>query len=596
MARSARTCSVVSEAISVIATICCCERIGLMLSLEGVECFGVETWPADVFHALGARMAGLTWNSRNAFADGAAEEGGSLSRLGRELVWTIGNLGFLLTYAALLALSNNPSMGLLVFMVLVQGALGYGVTSVFGAIPADRLRVANDTVFLRADGRQRGKIGIPRPRVRGVAGSYDPDGHVLTASANGQTVFTLSLTNLANGTYELVLQQPLDHPQHGVEDDIALSVPYTLTDGNGTPVGGNLAILINDDSPTAGLAQEGEAPSLLSHDEGTRGGASESVSADFASAFKATLAYGADGAGNVAWHYSLNVTSQGEASGLSSGGQGIHLYLIDGVVVGSTAASAGAVSSANTVFSLAVDAASGKVTLTQYAAIDHALPGDTGGFDSQQVTLGNDLVQLQGSVTITDRDGDTALAEQQDEGVGCAAGRVRCRSQPLIRVGLARKGGPAVVHRERGQGAALMLGEVVRLPSGHHAQLVVTVIVAHDPSLHPVDACGHQRVGELLQARGERGVDEAFPVRVGGVLQVMEHADHVVPTGQGLGPVRERPSVGVVDPAPFPGLEHASALVQAVEAGVRPHLPGAAAEMAVAGAHVHGHAGEAAEH
>ncbi|MBB1605764.1 MULTISPECIES: retention module-containing protein [unclassified Pseudomonas] len=259
-----------------------------------------------------------------------------------------------------------------------------------------------------------GTSGLPALTSGGVALSYSvsPDGHVLTASANGQTVFTLTLTNLANGTYELVLQQPLDHPQHGVEDDIALSVPYTLTDGNGTSAGGNLAILINDDSPTASLAQEGEAPSLLSHDEGTRGGASESVSADFASAFKATLAYGADGAGSVAWHYSLNVTSQGEASGLSSGGQGIHLYLIDGVVVGSTAASAGAVSSANTVFSLVVDAASGKVTLTQYAAIDHALPGATSGFDSQQVTLGSDLVQLQGSVTITDRDGDPASASQ----------------------------------------------------------------------------------------------------------------------------------------------------------------------------------------
>ena len=34
------------------------ERIGLMLSLEGVECFGVEIWPADVFHTLGVRMAG----------------------------------------------------------------------------------------------------------------------------------------------------------------------------------------------------------------------------------------------------------------------------------------------------------------------------------------------------------------------------------------------------------------------------------------------------------------------------------------------------------------------------------------------------------
>ena len=75
------------------------ERIGLMLSLEGVECFGVETWPADVFHTLGVRMAGLTWNRRNAFADGAAEEGGSLSRLGRELVDRLVSLGVILDLA-----------------------------------------------------------------------------------------------------------------------------------------------------------------------------------------------------------------------------------------------------------------------------------------------------------------------------------------------------------------------------------------------------------------------------------------------------------------------------------------------------------------
>ena len=75
------------------------ERIGLLLSLEGVECFGVETWPADVFHALGVRMAGLTWNRRNAFADGAAEEGGGLSRLGRELVDRLVSLGVILDLA-----------------------------------------------------------------------------------------------------------------------------------------------------------------------------------------------------------------------------------------------------------------------------------------------------------------------------------------------------------------------------------------------------------------------------------------------------------------------------------------------------------------
>jgi membrane dipeptidase len=75
------------------------ERIGLVLALEGVDCFGIETWPADVFHALGVRMAGLTWNRRNAFADGAAEEGGSLSRLGRELVDRFVSLGVVLDLA-----------------------------------------------------------------------------------------------------------------------------------------------------------------------------------------------------------------------------------------------------------------------------------------------------------------------------------------------------------------------------------------------------------------------------------------------------------------------------------------------------------------
>jgi membrane dipeptidase len=74
------------------------ERIGLMLSLEGVEQFGYETWPAETFWELGVRMAGLTWNRRNPFADGAAEQGG-LSRLGRELVDRLVELGIVLDLA-----------------------------------------------------------------------------------------------------------------------------------------------------------------------------------------------------------------------------------------------------------------------------------------------------------------------------------------------------------------------------------------------------------------------------------------------------------------------------------------------------------------
>jgi membrane dipeptidase len=74
------------------------EQIGLMLALEGVEPFGYEVATADLFWELGLRMAGLTWNRRNPFADGAADEGG-LSRLGRTLLGRFAELGVILDLA-----------------------------------------------------------------------------------------------------------------------------------------------------------------------------------------------------------------------------------------------------------------------------------------------------------------------------------------------------------------------------------------------------------------------------------------------------------------------------------------------------------------
>ena len=58
-------------------------------------------------------------------------------RIGREWVWTIGNGGFVFSCAALLTLSTLPTAPLLWLMVVTQGALGYGLTSVMGAIPAE---------------------------------------------------------------------------------------------------------------------------------------------------------------------------------------------------------------------------------------------------------------------------------------------------------------------------------------------------------------------------------------------------------------------------------------------------------------------------
>jgi MFS family permease len=58
-------------------------------------------------------------------------------RIGREWTWTAGSLGFALCYLCLLLLENAPSAPLLYLMVISQGVLGYGLTSVIGAIPAE---------------------------------------------------------------------------------------------------------------------------------------------------------------------------------------------------------------------------------------------------------------------------------------------------------------------------------------------------------------------------------------------------------------------------------------------------------------------------
>ncbi|MGC2415158.1 MAG: MFS transporter, partial [Stellaceae bacterium] len=58
-------------------------------------------------------------------------------RIGREWVWTVGNAGFVLCCLALILLRDLPTTPLLFAMVIAQGTLGYSLTSVMGAIPAE---------------------------------------------------------------------------------------------------------------------------------------------------------------------------------------------------------------------------------------------------------------------------------------------------------------------------------------------------------------------------------------------------------------------------------------------------------------------------
>ena len=74
------------------------EGVGLMLALEGAEPLGQRPELIEAFHGLGVRIVGLTWNRRNAFADGIAEPGG-LTALGRELVDRLVELGVIVDLA-----------------------------------------------------------------------------------------------------------------------------------------------------------------------------------------------------------------------------------------------------------------------------------------------------------------------------------------------------------------------------------------------------------------------------------------------------------------------------------------------------------------
>jgi hypothetical protein len=52
--------------------------------------------------------------------------------------------------------------------------------SYFGKISADRLKVSGNHIFFRADGKSRGKIGLPPLRATGIMGSYDSANNILT--------------------------------------------------------------------------------------------------------------------------------------------------------------------------------------------------------------------------------------------------------------------------------------------------------------------------------------------------------------------------------------------------------------------------------
>jgi hypothetical protein len=53
-------------------------------------------------------------------------------------------------------------------------------TDYFGEIPADRIKIVDSVIYFKADGKNRGKLGIHPFRAKDFAGSYDAERHLLT--------------------------------------------------------------------------------------------------------------------------------------------------------------------------------------------------------------------------------------------------------------------------------------------------------------------------------------------------------------------------------------------------------------------------------
>ncbi|WP_294121532.1 DUF5801 repeats-in-toxin domain-containing protein [Sphingomonas sp.] len=226
-------------------------------------------------------------------------------------------------------------------------------------------------------------------------------------------VLTITI-NPATGGYTVTQLQAIDHPAGGDENDLSFIIQYSVTDQDGDVAIGNLTVNVDDDTPVVHVEAGPDANVILTTDDADTDGDptdsdTDSTSANFGGVFSGTtVSFGADGSGpGTSSTYTLAVT--GQNSGLTSHGATINLFVVGGVVVGTTAASAGAINTGNTIFTVATTN-TGVVTLTQLQQIDHPIgqdPTPSGApFADQFISMVDGFVTLTRAETVVDGDGD----------------------------------------------------------------------------------------------------------------------------------------------------------------------------------------------
>ena len=259
--------------------------------------------------------------------------------------------------------------------------------------------------------------------------------HINGVFNDGADKVAFAITINANGTLTVTQNYALEHSDAGntaiayndtnspltLDGLITAHVVYEDYDHDTVEATAGIGGLIRffDDGPSVAVSvqlptgQALDGLTLVTTDDGTEGAGStsDSTTANFGGVFSVTANGGADGLASSSLTFDLRlIAGSGPVnSGLTSHGQIIYLFQIDAnTIVAATSMTAVGAGDPSAVFSLTTTDG-GLVTLTQYQQIDHAAESPSGApFIDQSVLLGTGLVELVGTGTAIDNDGDYA--------------------------------------------------------------------------------------------------------------------------------------------------------------------------------------------
>ncbi|MDO9418471.1 T1SS-143 repeat domain-containing protein [Pararhizobium sp.] len=288
------------------------------------------------------------------------------------------------------------------------------ITGTFGFIPGADVGVITSIAYVNTlnlnEPAQTGSVtGLTSGGVTVVVAA-STDGLTLTGTANGVTVFTLTVNDIATGAFTFQLFQSLDHPDVGetrLDDLLRLQFTYTVADKDGDTVIGNASIDIADDGPIAGVGTVSTV-----EDEAVNNGNNEDDGyAKSVADVSLNINWGADSANaggandrSVAFTDDSVTVVGGSGEALTSLGQPVSTIIIDGVLIGYTGenvpGSATGEGATGVVFFVSLsDIANGTYDFTLVQPLDHAVGDGATGETGLTLTFG---------YTATDADGDTA--------------------------------------------------------------------------------------------------------------------------------------------------------------------------------------------